>query len=54
MNRKKVKKYMKGVSQYVCKKMKRELSHMQKWKTKVENEPIMQVNIKSGLPARNA
>ena len=55
MNKKKVKKYMKGVSWYVHKKMKKESSpHMQECKTKLENEPKMQANMQSGLPARSA
>ena len=28
--------------------------HMQECKTKLENEPKMQANMKSGLPARSA
>ena len=53
MNKKKVKKYMKGVSRYVHKKMKRELSHMQECKIKLENEPKMQANMQSCLPTRS-
>lgn len=45
MNKNKLKKYMKGVSRYVRKKMKRELSHY---------EPKMQANMQSGLSTRSA
>ena len=54
MNKKKVKKYMKGVTDMSTKRWRESSPHMQECKIKLENEPKMQANMQSGLPARSA